>query len=251
MYKLHIVKLLFAGFIALTFNSCGPDEKVETPKTIDPIVALPFNAQNPPITVPSPLNTSKDQKAKEIVDILRSTNAITSYENYFIVPSNAVVSNSPVEGSAMQNSSPTVYTWTFNNGSQFVNAAYQISESEGNYNFEIFFDYGDGLDKFLEGKESVNSLKNGFLLDYGLSGSSQVQLNYQWSESTQEGFFISLVNANKKIDISIGNDGSGKVEVLINNVPNADYTWDSAGTGGTYIYYNSNGMVLQSGSWAG
>jgi len=251
MYKFHLVKLMMVSVLALTFMACGPDDEVETPKTTDPIIALSFNAQNPPVSVPGPLSASSNQRAQEIVDILRSVNAITSYNSYFIVPGDAEVSQTPEPGSSFQNSSTTVYSWTFNNGSQFVNTAYQISEAEGNYQFEIYFDYGDGLAKFLEGSESVNELRNGFLLDYGLEGASQVQLDYKWTESSANGFNIILINAGKRIEIQVENDNSGTADVYIDNIPNASYTWNGAGTSGTYTYYNNSGTVSQSGSWAG
>ncbi len=237
--------------LALTFMACGSDDEVETPKTTAPVIALTFNAQNPPVIVPGPLSASSNQRAKEIVDILRSANAITSYGSYFIVPEDAEVSQNPVAGSSFQNDNTTVYSWTFNNGSQFVNTAYQISEAEGAYRFEIYFDYGDGLKKSLEGRESVNELRNGFLLDYGLNGSSQIQLDYEWIESSSNEFNIILINAGRKIEIQVENDKSGAVDVFIDNIANASYTWDGSGTSGTYTYYNSSGIVLQSGDWAG
>ncbi len=251
MYKFQIVKLIMVSVLALTFMACGSDDEVETPKTTAPVIALAFNALNPPVSVPGPLSASSSQKAEEIVDILRSANAITSYGSYFIVPEDAEVSQNPVAGSSVQSPNTTVYSWTFNNGSQFVNTAYQISEAEGNYQFEIYFDFGDGLSKSLEGRESVNELRNGFLIDYGLNGSSQIQLDYEWTESSADGFNITLINAGKRIEIHIANDNSGAADVFINDIPNASYTWDGAGTSGSYIYFNSNGTVLQSGNWAG
>lgn len=238
--------------LALALLACGPDdEEVTPPEVTDPIIALSFNAQNPPVSVPAPLNASNSDKAKEIVDILRSVNAITFYEGYFRVPGDAETSTTPIEGSSFQNSNTTVYTWTFNDGSQFVNTAYQISEAEGAYRFEIYFDFGDGLNKSLEGKESVNELNNGYLLDYGLDGASQVQLDYEWTESSSEGFSLSLINADRRIEIHIADDNSGSADVFINNIPSKSFTWNGAGTKGEYTYYNSSGNVLQSGGWAG
>lgn len=251
MYKFYFEKLLMLSFLTLSFVACGPDDEVEKPKTTEPIIALSFNAQNPPVSVPGPLNASSNQRAKEIVDILRSVNAITSYNIYFIVPADASVSNTPIAGSSFQNANTTVYSWIFNDNSQFVNTSYQISEIEGNYKFEIYFDYGEGLKKSLEGSESVNESNNGYLLDYGLEGATQAQLNYEWTESTSEGFKITLVNASIRSEVTISPDNSGRAEVFDNGVATKTFTWNAAGTSGTYEYYNSNGTVQLSGSWAG
>jgi hypothetical protein len=251
MFKFPLEKLMIASILVLALLACGSDDEVITPDDTELIIALSFSAQNPPVNVPGPLNASNNQRAKEIVDILRSANAITLYDSYFNVPDDAQISKTPVAGSTFQSANTTVYSWIFNDGSQFVNTAYQISEVEGDHKFEIYFDYGDGLAKSLEGKESSNELHNGFLLDYGLNGSNQVQLDYQWSESSSLGFNISLVNAGRHIEIKVEADNSGSAEVFIDNIPSRSYKWNGAGTSGTYTEYDSNGIVSQSGEWAG
>ncbi|PTB96302.1 hypothetical protein C9994_08025 [Marivirga lumbricoides] len=247
--------LIVSSLSIILLVSCGEDEnEVEKPEENEnPIVALVFSAQNPPINIPAALSSSQNDHAIAITGFLRQANGITSYATYFNVPDDAQVSHTPVHGSENNISAAndvTVYTWTYNNGNQFVTTAYQIVNTGDDYLYEIFFDFGEeeGLVKTLEGKESITDTKNGELSFKGFN-EFDTELNYEWAESDLRVLNFKLFGFYNTIEITKNPDNSGALNIYSQGFKNADYTWNASGTSGTYTNYDAQGNQVDSGTW--
>lgn len=256
MNNLKFLRYFILSTLSFILLACGgEDNEVEKPiENKDPVVALVFSAQNPPISIPAALSSSQNDHAIAITGFLRQANGITSYASYFNVPDDAEVSNTPIQESVdnrlQSGNNVTVYTWTYNNGNQFVTTAYQLTESGSDYLYEIFFDYGeeDGYIKTLEGKESITEIKNGELSFKGFN-ESDAELNYEWIESDTGVLVFKIYSFYNTIEITKNPDNSGSLNIYSQGFKNADYTWNASGTSGTYATYDAQGNLVDSGNW--
>lgn len=256
MNNLQLLKYFILGTLSFILLACGGEEnEVEKPEENgDPIVALVFNAQNPPISIPSALLSSQNDHAIAITGFLRLANGITSYATYFNVPDDAEVSNSPIrnsENDRLAVEDVIVYKWIYNNGNQFVTRAYQLTPTDGEYLFEIFEDFGgeDGFEKILEGNESIADLMGGNLRYLGFND-SDTEINYEWSEEVPGTLIFETINYNNRIAIMRNSDNSGSLNIYSQGFKNAEYTWNLSGTAGTFATYDAQGNLVESGNWS-
>lgn len=250
--KLNFLKFALFSLVAVSMLACNSDEEV-APENEEPVVAFAFDAQNPPIEVPTALQSSTNENAMMINSLLASANALASYGTYFQVPEGAEFSTTPISTSNTNNrvasvASVKVYTWTYSDGTQTFTTAYQISEDPNDYIFEIFFNSGDGFVKLLEGRESKAELMQGSLKWFGFIDSEEL-LSYEWNELANGNFEFNLISGSFKTEILVNTDGSGEINSFTDTVINATYTWNAAGTSGTYILYDSEGNIADTFTW--
>ena len=252
MMKLNFLKFALYSFLAIIMFACNNDEEV-APEEAEPSEIFAFDMQNPPIEVPSALQSSTNENAMVINTWLTNANAIASYGAYFQVPEGAVFSTTPISTSGSNNriaSSATVrvYTWTYSDGAQTFTTAYQLTEDANDYIFEIFYDFGDGFFKLLEGRESKAELMQGSLKWFGFIENEEF-LSYQWEESSNGNFEFNIIIDSSTIQILANADGSGEINSFSDNVLNANYSWNAAGTSGTYTLYDEEGNIVETFNW--
>jgi hypothetical protein len=249
MLKLKSLRLSLLSLIFIALFACKSDDEV-APEEQDPIEALEFDAQNPPIELPSAMQNSSNQYAATVNGFAASVNALTTYNGYFQVPEGAEYSTTPITGvNERTAASFRVYTWTASDGVNSLTYAYQLSEDNDDYVFEIFYKYNsDNYYKLLEGRESKGDLRVGSLSWYGLEENSGVIYSYTWEESSDGSFSMVWDALGQRVTFDIAADGSGLVEVYYDNVIATKITWNAAGTEGTYITY-SDGVAVETINW--
>ncbi len=244
------LSLLFALMVG--FSACNKEDDAATPEKIDPREAFAFSAENPPVQLPAAMQNSSNQYAQLINTFAGVANAMATYSVYFDVPEDAVFSTTPISaGNArLAGANYQVYTWTFGNGINSFAIAYQLNEDNDDYVYEIFFK--DGTDifyKFLEGRESKSDLSEGSLKWYGLDDSNEVIFTYTWTEKADGSFNMVFDGFEDEIVFDINADGSGAIEIFSGSIINASYTWNAAGTAGTYTSYDDAGNVEELVNW--
>ncbi len=248
--KSHFLKFALFSFLAVSMSACNNDDEV-APEDEEPVVAFAFDAQNPPIEVPSALQSSTNENAIAINGILASANVLSSYGAYFDIPEGADFSTTPISTSNSRVASSgnvRVYTWTYSDANGTYTTAYQTSEDANDYIFEIFFNFGDGFTKLLEGRESKNDLKQGSLKWFDFSG-GDTYLTYEWEEFANGDFEFNFITFSFRYEILVNADGSGAISSFTDNVINASYTWNAGGTAGTYTSYDSEGNISDTFDW--
>ncbi len=248
--KSNFLKFALFSFIALILLACSKEDEM-APEDEEPVVAFAFDAQNPPIEVPSSLQSSSNENAIAINGILANANILSSYGAYFDVPEGAEFSTTPINTSNSRvagTSNVKIYTWSYSDANGTYKMAYQISEDTNDYIFEIFFNYGDGFTKLLEGRESKDALRKGSLKWFDFSG-GDTYLTYEWEEFSNGDFEFNFITFSFKYEILVNADGSGEINSFYENTIEANYTWNANGTGGTYTTYDSEGNITGTFDW--
>jgi hypothetical protein len=201
------------------------------------------------------MQNSSNQYTAIVNGFAASVNALTTYNGYFQVPEGAEYSTTPITGvNERTAASFRVYTWTASDGVNSVTYAYQLSEDNDDYVFEIFYKYNsDNYYKLLEGRESKGDLRVGSLSWYGLEENSGVLFSYNWEEFVDGSFNMTWSSSNEKVIFNIASDGSGSLGIYeINSSSQSIITsqiiWNAAGTEGTYITY-SDGVAVETINW--
>lgn len=245
---MKIVKNILLAFIAIgLITACSKDEEAKPEQELKE-ASFGFDAEDPPIEVPTALETSDNEQAQQIATYLNSINSITTYTSYFNAPDDAEVSNTPINtGTSGGRMSATqenvvVYTWTYTQGDESVTYAYQVSEDNQFYYFEYFIKYND--DPYLsliKGAESKADLKEGYLEWFSDYGSDEYLLRYEWTENADGSFVFNYYASSYTIELNIAADGSGTIDYYESGNLFANYTWNAAGTEGSYTTYDSEG----------
>lgn len=95
MKKFQLLRFSLFTALALTVFSCNNDED-PNPEAEEPIDALAFDSENPPIELPTAIQNSTSTDATIINSFVASANVITSYSSYFDVPEGAEFSTTPI-----------------------------------------------------------------------------------------------------------------------------------------------------------
>lgn len=254
MKHLRKLTLLLAVFTLLFSISCGSDDE----ETVDlSNVEFAFDVSNPPIdqTVINNLNSSSDENAIQISSNLTAANAMTAWISLFQQPSGAEKSSVPI---GTCGGTAVVYTYSANNGSEIFTVAYQICETSSAYTFQVFFSENGSTPELFIYAEQSKSVNEGYMEVYGSAigvsevGSAPV-IRYTWEEKSDGSFNFVVTDSDNGfvIDIDVNADNSGELSYTINGSLYYEATWNSAGTAGTYTYYNTDGSVSSSGNWPG
>jgi len=249
MLKLKSYQLGLLALLLVVFYSCNSEEEV-APEEEDPIAALAFNAQNPPVQLPTAIQNSSNQYAAQVNSFAALANAMAGYSTYFEVPEGAEFSTTPIDAANSRIAADVrVYTWTFNDGTTSISYAYQLSEDDTDYVYEIFYKFNeDGFYKLLEGRESKNELVEGSLKWFGLDESNAIIYSYTWKEFANGAFNLIFEGFTQRLVFDIAIDGSGVIEVFEDGVISGKYTWNADGTAGTFTSY-TDGVETDSINW--
>lgn len=253
--QILIMKHLFKSslllvVVCLVFASCSKDD--DAAPDLDN-VAFVFDAENPPVTIPQGLQSSSDSRALLANAFLSQANGIIAVVSSIQPPPGAAKSNTPINGRSNGRTRNTqenisVYTWTASDGGNSVSYAYQISETNTHYVFELFLKVNnDDYIKYWHSEQSKTG-KQGFLELFGDYDDGQYTLRYEWAEVAGT-FRFDVITSDSKISIISNADNSGSLKVYEEGKLETELTWNAAGTSGTYAEYDANGNVLESGVW--
>lgn len=236
--------LFFVGLSAIIM-SCG-DKDDPAPKLEDVQFGLFEEGQT--ISVPQGIATSSDSHAKAVASTLAQMN-VQSYSALFTIPDNANKIDGPIEAAnGRMNTNTVTYEWTYDGDA----IAYQISELDDSYFFELFIKNAgdDAYYKWFEGTQAKDGKSGSFVILEPSGTTRVVQLEYsfefrsdgvffmEYSVPSQDFYWQALVNA----------DNSGSMKYLQGTTVLQEYTWDAAGNG-TWTEYDSDGTIVDSGTW--
>jgi len=249
-------RLLAVLAFALIFTACSKDDEDVSPQQELEEASLAFDQQNPPVEVPTAIQSSDAPEAQAISGFITQVNQMSTYTAYFEVPEGAEKSSDPIETNSGGRIAATqedvlVYTWSTSDGQgNTVTAAYQVSEDDDFYYFEYFLKYNDEpFISVVKGAESKSELKEGYLEWFSESGTDGSYLfRYEWEESADGTFSFNFLGFDSKVSLVISPDGSGVIQSYDGGVIQAEYTWNADGTAGTYTLYE-NGEVSDTDSW--
>lgn len=237
--------LVIMGILLVAFAlgcSDDDDDKVigsNGDDTTTPIVPTAVAELNVPID--SMRNSGNDyvEYASYLIEIAKG------YSELFMPPSSAEKSVYP--GLAAADS--VVYTWT--SGDMTLTMIFK--ETATHYYWATIFDGTDGgitYDNFtfIEAQEAIDGT-NGWLKVYDPTDGHDWE--WQWIIDAAGKFTMVLTgsddSATFQVEIVVYPDGSGYVEYTEDSPNTWIVTWNAAGTGGTYAYYD-NGATI-SGVW--
>ncbi|GAB1446829.1 MAG: hypothetical protein KF860_02770 [Cyclobacteriaceae bacterium] len=244
---------LWLIIVALIFTSCSKDEDVQ-PDFED--VEFGFDIDNPPLIIPDGIKNSTDMNAGQIYGHLTMANSIVYIVSAMQPPSGATKSDESIFGRIGGDSGRTAniktnvsaYTWTITDGNESLTYGYQLSETSTHYIFELFIkENNNEFIKYWHSERSKNG-KQGFLELYDEDDHS-LSIRFEWDETALGVFRFNILSDNEKINITSNPDYSGSIKVFENGKLQNHITWNANGTAGTYVYYNSNEEVEESGVW--
>ncbi|HNP17609.1 MAG TPA: hypothetical protein PKL31_04165 [Fulvivirga sp.] len=253
--KLNLTLFVFCVlFLAVT--SCSKDDDPVAQNELSS-AELSFEVGEDPVVIPTGLAQSDDPMAQSAVAYLTQANEMSDFISKMQPPAGATKSstaiNSKVNSGGRTEGDVLVYTWTDGN---YI-YAYQISETDTKYVFELFWKFSDTSDfvRYIlaeETKIKSGSTLDGFLEVYSLFGESEdYQLRYQWDEDTDGTFRFDLLMQNNafKINIVSNTDNSGSVKYFISGSIFYDISWNTDGSG-SWIIYDDEGNISDSGTWS-
>ncbi|MCG8385327.1 MAG: hypothetical protein MJA30_07290 [Cytophagales bacterium] len=257
----NLVKFFSLVFFLAFAVSCGDDDS-DSPSTNLENAEFEFNMAEPPITVPSALAQSTDANAQQINTWLATANEMTNLLSNFEIQPGATKSNTPVGKQGAVNGRTkedvVVYTYTQSDDQgNSISVAYQISEEENNYIFEVFWQYNEGgFQRLIYAEESKDPLRNGFMEVYLTDPTSPVSssefiLRYEWEE-TAAGFTFRVFDSGDAFELMIVvlPDNSGSLTLSYSGVRSYEATWNADGTSGTFSTFDSEGNEESSGTWS-
>ncbi len=242
---------LWLIIIALVISSCSKDEDIQ-PDFDD--VEFTFDAENPPVAIPQGLQSSSDSRALLANAFLNQANGIISIVASIQPPPGATKSSTPINGRsngrvASTKENISVYTWTASDGSSSVSYAYQVSETNTHYVFELFLKVNDDdYIKYWHSEQSKTG-KQGFLELFG-DYDDDYTLRYEWAEVAGV-FHFDMITSDTTIKIISNPDHSGSLKVYEDGQLETEITWNATGTAGAFAEYDSDGNLVESGVWPG
>ncbi|UII19352.1 hypothetical protein [Fulvivirga ligni] len=251
MKSIKYLAYSFALVVALA--SCSKDDEVKPENDLEQ-AELSFSAENPPIEIPTALQNSDNEYAVQISGWLSAIN-VNLAEQVKNIPEGAEVSTTPITAKstggriAATAENVLVYTWSYGGQGQSITIAYQVSESDDKYKFDIFYDFdGEGYIHYVHAEEYKNR-KEGFI-DYLFGGDTYV-LRYQWKQDADGTFYFDFLAEEfmgYRVSVVVNPDQSGTIEYFIEGELNVKATWNSTGTSGSWIYYE-DGEVSETFTW--
>ena len=125
--------------------------------------------------------------------------------------------------------------------------AYQVSETNTHYVFELFLKVNnDDYIKYWHSEQSKTG-KQGFLELFG-DYDDDYTLRYEWAEVAGV-FHFDMITSDTTINIISNPDHSGSLKVYEDGQLETEITWNASGTAGTYAEYDSDGNLEESGTW--
>lgn len=249
---MKVIKILFIGALLSIAFACSDDDD-NKPTSLES-AKLSFQNQDNRISPPSGLRSSENEYAQMAVGYIEMANSIGVYTEFMNVPNGATKTSTPITAAnGRVGSTQTeylVYIWS---DESYGSVAYQLSEQNDSYVFELFFKEvgaSEWLKYFHAEEKKDGSIGHMVIYDVFTSDEGTEMIRYDWERSggvltfemtSAESDFYFIMHINEST-------GAGDVKYYLDNELFYEMTWDAAGDG-TWKYY-SEGEVIDEGSWS-
>ncbi len=247
----HLSRIALISIISsfLMIISCGDDKDESGPDLSE--VEFSFDTSNPPVdpSVVNNLLNNTNQNVQQVGVSLSLANALTSFLVYFSNAQSAASSTTPIGSCGGE---AIVYTYSSTVEGETFAIAYQLCELSNKYVFQIFTsDNGVDFELYINAEESKADLREGFLEVYNIFNETETEpvTEYEWKENVDGTFDFEVSSVDFVISVKINADNSGSLSYELDGNLWYAATWSPDGSSGTYIYYNTDGTVSESGSW--
>lgn len=237
----HLRNLFVFLFVSAVAISCG-DKDDPQPVKLEDVKLGVFETE---ITVPEGLTASTDEHAQAVNDFISQISLTSSYSAYFEVPEGATKLSSPVVGAnGRLNGNIVTYEWAYQGGA----IAYQITELDEAYLFELFFKTDDSpYYKWFEGEQAKDG-KSGSIVMFNYTDDTVV-FQYDYEYRSDGSFFLQYdLYGMYSLQMLVNADKSGYIKSFSSDVISFEYNWDAAGNG-NWIQYDESGTQVSTGSW--
>ncbi len=245
--------ILLAAIVSLA--GCNNDEEVAPKEEELNNVTFSFLNKENIMEIPEALANAGDPYAAVAVSYLNSANTLSSYLSYFTFPQNAQVTHNRIEpaNGRSQAGEYRVYTWT---DAQLGSVAYQLGDHGDYYTFEVMVKEPGMADwlLILSGEEEKDRAA-GFMRIYNTYSDdpSEMLANYEWSTQGDISNFVYTFQQDESYSISVEismnqKTGAGNIHFFEDGSLSLQMDWDELGNG-TWTSYNSEGSIVEEGSW--
>lgn len=237
----HLRNLFVFLFVSAVAISCG-DKDDPQPAKLEDVKLGVFETE---ITVPEGLKNSTDEHAQTVNEFISQLSQTSNYSAYFEVPEGATKLSGPIQGAnGRMNGNVVTYEWAYQGGA----IAYQITELDETYLFELFFRTEDSpYYKWFEGEQTKDG-KSGSFVMFNYSDNTVV-FQYDYEHRNDGSFFLEYDLAGMySLQMLVNADKSGYIKSFSSDVISFEYNWDTAGNG-TWIEYDESGNQVSTGSW--
>lgn len=212
------------AIIVLSFTACS-DGGGNSGRVESSITQTGFGS------IPQSLATNSDPIAQQAYGYAIQATAISAFSAYLEIPNNAT----KIEGKR------TVWQWS----QQGITVQYIVDETATDWLFEVSLDYGSGMEKLFYMRDAKDG--SGGHIDY-YSGTT-IYATYDWvvngNSTTVE---YDILGGFYKYECTLNKDGSGSVKQYFDTDLDFEASWNANGSG-SWTTYNTDGTVLDSGSW--
>ena len=241
LFKIPLVlALLFVG-------ACSDDESNSNPNGDLENAEFSFAGSTSIVEVPDALSNAEDPVALQTFGWVQLANAMTNLVGNFTPPPGATTSSQrivPANG-RVKDGEYLVYIWEESG----VSIAYQISQTDDSYIFEILLK-GPGADEFfrLIYAEEKKDQSEGFMRVYDETFVDDYILLYEWKREADSILFTVTDNKDEfKFELLVNSDESGSLKTFEGTDLVYEIQWDGAGNGSWKLY--AGGEVTSSGEW--
>lgn len=238
------LKSLFLLLLAVAAISCGDKDDPAPAQDLKELELTIFE-ESQKIAVPEGLQSSSDPYAQQVNSMISSI-SVNSYSAMFTVPDGATQLSEPIEAAnGRTNGSSVTWEWSYQGGS----IAYQITELDDSYFFEMFFKTdGEPYYKWFEGEQSKDGRSGSFLILDHTSDTRTVLLTYNYEIRADGSFYLEYISFTQTLKIEVAADKSGSISQFNGASIMYEYTWAADGSG-TWTEYDETGAVVEEGSW--
>lgn len=237
------LKILFVLILLSFFAACSDDNGDDNPTGPDDDGNEPPTLNVQQVPVPQAMQTAAnngDPGATQAMAYIQIANMLPSYAQLLNPPqgSGKLPSTSAVNGE---------WTWT-QDGATFTLTSTETATGfemtltvDGTYNGQT---YNGGILMEASGTKDGSS---GELYFYD-PGSGVAELTFNWETLADGTYHLTINTSDAAVELYYYSDGSGSLDVNMQNAGSWDIDWASDGSG-TWMQYDASGSLIDSGSW--
>lgn len=231
--------------ISVSLFSCSKDDEGENQPDLSEVNLLFFDEEN---TISPPEGLTNNSNMHAVLASIQATyfSNVGLHAGFFQIPTDAD-NSAPItakNGRVAEN----IQTYVYGYGDAAV--AYQVTDRSSEYFFELFIKYeGEDYIKIYEAIQKKDGSEASFSYLDEEADERTILLSWVYKK-TSDGYTIKYIDesSNTTFELQMHNDQSGSIVSKEDGVLSSEYTWDAVGNG-TYKYYDSEGILEDSGSW--
>lgn len=248
-----LLLLTYAFSLTILLVGCKDDVEPDNNQELED-VSLSFEANQPPVEIPSGLAQSSNQYAQQVYSQLAQVNSMSTYVSMMQPPEGAEVSTTPIStNSNARAASGDVLVYTYSQTGPYGNTitvAYQVSETATHHKFELFWDLDNsGFQRIMIAEESKLNREGYLEYDFESLGDIDYLFRYEWKEYPDGTFDFTMYSYEFQMDITVNADGSGLIDYYLSGDLYYSANWSADGNSGSYNLYDSEGNIIDSFTW--